>query len=60
MPASFDVLGRFIASGDRVVLRMNGVELFAWLEAALEVIAAGHPNDRLDDLLPRALKPAST
>ena len=32
--------------------RLNGVEPFAWLRAALEAIAAGHPNDRIDDLLP--------
>ena len=31
---------------------MNGVELHAWLKAIFEAIAAGHPNDRLDDLLP--------
>ena len=32
--------------------RLNGVEPFAWLKATLEAIAAGHPNDRIDDLLP--------
>jgi len=32
--------------------RLNGVEPFAWLKVALEAIAAGHPNDRIDDLLP--------
>ena len=28
------------------------VEPYAWPKATLEAIAAGHPNDRLDDLLP--------
>ena len=32
--------------------RLNGVEPFAWLKATLEAIATGHPNDRIDDLLP--------
>ena len=32
--------------------RLNGVEPYVWLKATLEAIAAGHPNDRLDDLLP--------
>ena len=32
--------------------KMNGVEPFAYLKATLEAIAAGHPQDRIDDLLP--------
>ena len=32
--------------------KINGVEPFAYLKATLEAIARGHPNDRLDDLLP--------
>ena len=32
--------------------KLNGVEPHAWLKATLEAIAAGHPNSRLDDLLP--------
>ncbi len=32
--------------------KLNGVEPYAWLKATLEAIAAGHPNDRIDDLLP--------
>ena len=32
--------------------KLNGVNPHAWLRATLEAIAAGHPNSRLDDLLP--------
>ncbi|MCA8926532.1 MAG: IS66 family transposase [Alphaproteobacteria bacterium] len=32
--------------------KINGVEPFAYLKATLEAIAHGHPNDRLDELLP--------
>ena len=32
--------------------KLNGVNPHAWLKATLEAIAAGHPNSRLDDLLP--------
>lgn len=32
--------------------RLNEVEPYAWLKATLKAIAAGHPNDRIDDLLP--------
>ena len=32
--------------------KLNGVEPYAWLKATLEAIAAGHPNSRIDDLLP--------
>ena len=32
--------------------KLNGVNPHAWLKAALEAIAAGHPNSRLDELLP--------
>src|SRR6056297_800595 len=32
--------------------KINGVEPFAYLKATLEVIAAGHPQNRIDDLLP--------
>ena len=31
---------------------MNGVEPYAWLKDTLEKIAAGHPNSRIDELLP--------
>jgi len=40
--------------------RMNGIEPFAWLKATLEAIAAGHPNNRIDDLMPQAFNPSST
>ena len=32
--------------------KMNGVEPYAWLKDTLEKIAAGHPNSRIDELLP--------
>ncbi|TVQ31787.1 MAG: transposase domain-containing protein, partial [Geminicoccaceae bacterium] len=32
--------------------KMNGVEPFAYLKTTLERIAAGHPQSRLDELLP--------
>ena len=40
--------------------KLNGVEPYAWLKATLEAIAAGHPNDRIDELFPWNFKPAST
>ena len=39
---------------------MNAVEPFAWLKANFEAIAAGHPNNRIDDLVPWAFNPSST
>ena len=32
--------------------KLNGVNPHTWLRASLEVIAAGHPYSRLDELLP--------
>ena len=32
--------------------KLNGVNPHAWLKPTLEAIAAGHPNSRLDELLP--------
>ena len=32
--------------------KLNDVEPFAYLKATLEAIARGHPQDRLDELLP--------
>ena len=32
--------------------KLNGVEPYAWLKATLEAIATGHPNSRVDKLLP--------
>ena len=40
--------------------KLNRVEPYAWLKATLEAIAAGHPNSRIDDLLPWNFKPPSS
>lgn len=39
--------------------KINGVEPFAYLKATLEAIAAAHPANRLDELLPRNFQLAS-
>src|SRR6056297_3274244 len=39
--------------------KINGVEPFAYLKATLTAIANGHPQSRLDDLLPWNLTPSS-
>lgn len=39
--------------------RINGVEPFAYLKATLEAIASGHPQDRIDELLPWNFTPSS-
>ena len=39
--------------------KVNGVEPFAYLKATLEAIAAGHPQNRIDDLLPWNFQPSS-
>lgn len=39
--------------------KVNGVEPFAYLKATLQAIANGHPQSRLDDLLPWNSKPSS-
>ena len=39
--------------------KINGIEPFAYLKAALEAVAAGHPQARIDDLLPWNFKPSS-
>ena len=39
---------------------MNGVEPYAWLKSTLETIAAGHPQSRLHELLPRNFDPVSS
>ncbi|MBU3031167.1 IS66 family transposase [Paracoccus marinaquae] len=38
--------------------KINGVEPFAWLKATLTAIANGHPQSRIDDLLPWNFKPS--
>ena len=32
--------------------KINGVEPYAWMKATLEAIAAGHPQARIDELMP--------
>ncbi len=39
--------------------KINGVEPFAYLRVTLEAIAAGHPQSRIDDLLPWNFTPSS-
>ncbi|TCP41894.1 transposase IS66-like protein [Rhodovulum marinum] len=39
--------------------KINGVEPFAYLKATLEAIANGHPQSRLDDLLPWNFQPST-
>ncbi|SFD36190.1 IS66 family transposase [Tropicimonas isoalkanivorans] len=39
--------------------KINGVEPFAYLKALLEAIAAGHPQGRIDELLPWNFNPSS-
>nr|WP_309504601.1 transposase [uncultured Roseovarius sp.] len=39
--------------------KINSVEPFAYLKATLEVIAAGHPDSKIDDLLPWNFNPSS-
>ena len=39
--------------------KINGVEPFAYLKATLEAIAAGHPQSRIDELLPWNFKTSS-
>jgi hypothetical protein len=60
--AGHDEAGR---SGERIAsliatAEMNGIEPFAYLKATLEALANGHPQSRIDDLVPWAFKPAST
>jgi transposase len=39
--------------------KVNGVEPFAYLKATLEAIASGHPQSRIDNLLPWNFQPSS-
>ena len=32
--------------------KMNGVKPYAWMKSKLETIAAGHPQSKIDELLP--------
>jgi transposase len=36
--------------------KLNAVEPYAWLKATLEAIANGHPQSRIDDLMPWAFR----
>ncbi len=38
--------------------KLNHVEPYAWMKATLEAIASGHPQSRIDELLPWAARPA--
>ena len=40
--------------------KMNGIDPFAYLKATLEALANGHPQSRIDDLMPWAFKKASS
>ena len=40
--------------------KMNGVEPHAWLKSTLEKIASGHPQSKIDELLPWNFEPASS
>jgi transposase len=39
--------------------KINGVEPFVYLKSTLEAIAAGHPQQRIDELLPWNFQPSS-
>ncbi|GHG35675.1 transposase domain-containing protein [Paracoccus aerius] len=39
--------------------KINGIELDVYLNATLQAITNGHPQGRLDDLLPWNFKPSS-
>ena len=39
--------------------RLNGVEPFAWLKATLTAIAHGHPQARIEELMPWNFTPAT-
>ena len=41
------------------ICKINGVEPFAYLKATLTAIACGHPQSRIDELLPWNFKPSS-
>lgn len=40
--------------------KLNGIEPFAYLTATLEALAKGHPQSRIDELMPWSAKPASS
>lgn len=59
--AGHDEGGRLWASIASLIAtaKINGIEPFAYLKATLEAVAAGHPQARIDDLLPWNFKPSS-
>lgn len=38
--------------------KLNSVDPYAWMKATLEAIADGHPQSRIDDLMPWTFKPS--
>ncbi len=40
--------------------KMNGVNPFAYLKTTLQALATGHPQSKIDDLMPWAFKPQSS
>jgi len=57
--AGHDEGGRHWARAASVVAtcKLNGVEPFAWLKATLEAIAKGHPQSRIDEIMPWNFRP---
>ncbi len=40
-----------------VTCKISGVEPYVWMKATLKAIAKGHPQSRIDDLMPWAFGP---
>jgi transposase len=38
---------------------LNSVDPYAWMKATLEAITDGHPQSRIDELMPWAVKSSS-
>ncbi|MBN9890154.1 IS66 family transposase [Salipiger abyssi] len=57
--AGHDEGGRHWACAASVIAtcKLNGVEPFAWMKATLEAIAKGHPQSRIDELMPWNFRP---
>jgi transposase len=58
--AGHDEGGRHWARAASVIAtcKLNGIEPFAWMKATLEAIATGHPQSRIDALMPWNFRPA--
>jgi transposase len=39
--------------------KLNSIDPYAWMKATLEAIADGHPQSRIDELMPWAFKPST-